>query len=168
MSEDEGDEEEKRKALAEFVQKAIRDRNQRDVLYLRKSRIDTMQRLASDYREWFYAEVKDLHVIVDTLKSLIGHSTVATRLGQIETEVIEIEKSYMKKGINPMKKIAGKETGPRTEEEHHTMFETAMHDVWLFILKLRSFRYELDLMIAQAGVPLPKAPPLPKGLYATM
>jgi hypothetical protein len=136
-------------------------------MYLRKSKIDVMQRLASDYRDWFYAEIQGLLAVIEKLRPIAAHPTVNLRLQAVETNLRNINRTYMKKAVNPTKRLADKKTKAKTEEEHYGMFRTALDSAWGLIVELRGIRYELDVMVTGAtGATLPTPPEPPRAVYA--
>jgi len=162
----EGQTQDPTKVLIDDLQKSIVRRSYRDGLYLRKPKIDVMQRLASDYRDWFYAEIQDLLAVIGKLRPIVAHPTVNVRLQAVETNVRNISQTYMKKAINPMKRLAGKASKAKTEEEHYGMFKIALDNAWGLIVELRGIRHELDIMVTGAtGMTLPTSPEPPRGVY---
>jgi hypothetical protein len=116
-------------------------------MLLDKARIDMMQRLCGDYRDWILAELKDLSTVLEEIKKNPTHPTLQGDLTAFELRVHAINWSYMRKVIGPMKKLAERRSGAKTEEEHYGMFIDALEKAWRLIFELRCIRYKLDMVV---------------------
>jgi hypothetical protein len=125
------------------------------MMCLRKTRIDMMQVLASNYEEWFYGEIRELTTIAQSLM-LIVHPTVSKRVAMIESRLRTIDGEYRKKAIKPIKKLAARASGAKSEEEHNSQFMLALDGAWKLIVEVRNIRYELDMIATSAGISLPQ------------
>jgi len=116
-------------------------------MLLDKARIDIMQRLCGDYRDWIQAELKDLSMVIEEIKKNTAHPTLKGTLDAFESEIHTVDQSYVRKVISPMKKLAGKGVGAKTEDEHYGRFIEALEKAWRLIFRLRCIRYKLDLVV---------------------
>ncbi len=149
------------KQLLQYLETAMRNRNFRDMMYLRKTRMDMMQILVSSYQDWFYAEILELKTIAQRLESIVKHPTVSQRVRTIKSNLAIAERDYRRKAIKPIKKLALRASGAKSEEEHYSQFKLALEGAWKMILELRGIRYELDVIATSTGIVLPQAAPVP-------
>ena len=125
-----------------------------------------MALLATNYREWFYAEIKDVLSVIEILKKIVSHATVLRRLEIIERRIDQINRSYMRKVIRPLSILAKGVSGANTEEEHNERCKAAEDDAYRLIVEARGYRYELDIMVANAlGTTLQSLPDEPPQMY---
>ncbi len=134
----------------EYIKNVITRRNYRDKIHLGKTRIDYMAVLAINYREWLYAEIKDLLSVITILNDMVSHSTVLRRLNTIQKRVEQIDRSYHRQIIRPINLLAKGTSGTKTEEEHNEKCREAQDNAWRLIMEVRGYRYELDIMVANA------------------
>lgn len=133
------------------VLKAFRDANgrrrNRDQVYLRTSKMNAMTILAYGFREWIVQEAKDLLMLIETLRKMNNQGIIA-EISFHEGRIREIQRTFMKKTIAPMKKVGQGGTGAKNEEEHCRKFRIALDNVFGVILELQEIRKSLDAIFA--------------------
>ena len=125
----------------------IRERRRnRDKYYLRLSKMQAMRNLAEDFKEWIFQETKDLLIVLEILKST-GNQGIMAEMDVYEKRIKEIQRTYIRKVITPMKKIGRGSSGVHTEEEHCRKFRVTLDTTFGVILELQKIRENLETMV---------------------
>jgi hypothetical protein len=118
----------------------------RDQHRLRYTKMSAMNLMTDNFREWIFQETKDLLIVIEILKKakLKG---ITDELTIHETRIKQIQKSYSKKIILPMRHLERGGSGAKHEEEHCRKFRIALDNAFGLILELRSIRQVLDTFV---------------------
>jgi len=103
--------------------------------------------MTDNFREWIFQETKDLLQVVDLLKKA-NVQGITDEMKTYETRIKQIQKSYAKKVILPMRQLERGSSGAKHEEEHCRKFRIAIDNAFGLILELRNIRLVLDTFVA--------------------
>jgi hypothetical protein len=102
-----------------------------------------MKILAEQLREWIIEETKDLLILIGALKNRQNQG-ITTEIVPYEKRIKEIQRTFLRKTISPLKKLGQGSSSAKTEEEHCRKFRIALDNVFGQILELREIRESLD------------------------
>lgn len=142
MSEDE-DEDESMRILREVKMRQI----SRDQYRLRYAKMNAMKLMVDNFREWIFQETKDLLEVINVLNNA-NVQGITDELKIREARIKQIQKTYLRRVILPMRKLERGGSGAIHEEEHCRKFRIALDNAFGLILELREIRLVLDTLIA--------------------
>jgi hypothetical protein len=105
--------------------------------------MDAMNLMADNFREWIFQETKDLFEVIGVLAKM-NVKGITDELKIYEARIKQIQKTYARKIILPMRQIEKGGSGAKHEEEHCRKFRTALDNAFGLMLELRSIRLVLD------------------------
>ena len=123
-----------------------RRRAERDQIYLRKCKMDAMRNFADDWKEWILQETRDLFIVIERIKSL-GNPVWTQAVDRLETRVREIQTTYSRRVISPMKTYSRGRSSSRDEAEHFQKFRFAMEKAECLVLELKNMRTTLESIV---------------------
>ncbi len=134
-------------------------RGQRDLVYLRKSKMDAMRDLMDDSREWITQETKDQLEIIGNLQQT-GNKAIINAVEPMEERIKEIQTKSMPDLIEEMRKFSHSQTGMKMEANHYQLFHVYVEAVARLVLELMHMRDGIDTIVsAHLGTVFPEKKP---------
>jgi len=143
----EGNEEDNNALVETSLRQVNSRRRSRDQVLLRVSKKNAMKILADDLRDWITQEAKDTLIVIEILKATQNPS-VLNEINPCETRVKEIQRTFARQIIAPMKRFARGSSGARNEEEHCRRFRIVLDNVFALVLELCRIREQTDAILA--------------------
>jgi gamma-glutamylcysteine synthetase len=129
--------------LMEMTFRQVRARQiGRDQVF-RYSRTKVMENTCSDLGEWITQEIKDLLIVLEIFK-VKGNRNIKAEMNDCEKRVREIQHTFPRQVIAPMKKIAKGSSGAKNEEEYARRFRSALDTAFGVVLELRKIREKTE------------------------